>query len=204
MAFLQAPVSLTRRAGARPPTYTYKQPPGFSQTWAALLIKYYAFFDFLSLSRSCQIRRRSMAARVASVPRSSGSSCQGRRAADGGTKVVVLGGGQRFFSRRAAARIVSSARSTSAFSRPPAWLWPATASVRPESCRRSWRRCPARVVSLSLVKRSSGAQLVNFSAGTCSGPMAAAVEAATSTTKKPTAHVHDQHDVERHRAGAAG
>ena len=64
-AFLQAPVSLTRQGRACPaPTYIQNSRPGFPQTRAALLIKYYAFLIF-SFAAAASSRRRSMAARVA-------------------------------------------------------------------------------------------------------------------------------------------
>ena len=72
-AFLQAPVSLTWQSRACPaPTYNR---PGFPQTRAALLIKYYAFLIFsfalaavslaASFAAAASSRRRRMAARVA-------------------------------------------------------------------------------------------------------------------------------------------
>ena len=75
-AFLQVPVSLTRQGRVCPaPTYIQNSRPGFQQTRAALLIKYYAFLIFsfalaaVSLAAffaaAASSRRRSMAARVA-------------------------------------------------------------------------------------------------------------------------------------------
>ena len=71
-AFLQAPVSLTWQSRACPaPTYIQNNRPGFPQTRAALLIKYYAFLIFsfalaaVSLAAAASSRRRRMAARVA-------------------------------------------------------------------------------------------------------------------------------------------
>ena len=64
-AFLQAPVSLTRQGRACPaPAYIQNSRPGFPQTRAALLIKYYALLIF-SFAAAASSRRRSMAARVA-------------------------------------------------------------------------------------------------------------------------------------------
>lgn len=75
-AFLQAPVSLARQGRVCPaPAYIQNSRPGFPQTRAALLIKYYAFLIFsfalaavslaASFAAAASSRRRRMAARVA-------------------------------------------------------------------------------------------------------------------------------------------
>lgn len=58
------PLALHGRAGMPGPYYIQNSRPGFPQTRAALLIKYYAFLIF-SFAAAASSRRRSMAVRVA-------------------------------------------------------------------------------------------------------------------------------------------
>ena len=87
------------------------------------------------------------------------------------------------FSRRAAARIVSSARSTSAFSRPSSLARASCSFCSSRIVSAVMAPVPSTVVSLSLVTRSL-ARSSSISRRYLFRPMAAAVEAATSTTNK--------------------
>ena len=179
------PLALYGRGPGMPGPYMHtKQPPGFSPNPGGFVDKILCgvalcLLDFLLRVGGGLLWRRPSRQQPApaggawrrgsrpACPRSSGSSCQGKRAADGGYQG---GRARRRSASRAgqphglSARCASRRRSRG----PAAWPGPAAASARPESCRRSWRRCPAR---WSACRWSSAAWRAarQFRAGTCSG-----------------------------------
>ena len=134
-----------------------KQPPGFSTNPGGFVDKILRPLDFL-LRGSSQLPQAEH-----------GGAGRGQRVrvADGGYQ----GGRARRQSASRAGQPHGSSARRAARRRsrgPPAWPGPAAASARPESCRRSWRRCPARW-SACRWSRAAWRAARQFRAGTCSG-----------------------------------